>query len=113
MAIILRDTPEFSTFRKGLIQSQVAVAINDTSHHDGQTVFVPTNTAFEKLGPQVNRFLFGPEGRAYLQALLQYHIVHNQTMYSNVYYQAHGAGEITLTSGVTASPASSPSRPRR
>jgi uncharacterized surface protein with fasciclin (FAS1) repeats len=103
VAIILRDTSEFSSFRTGLIQTDLAVVINDTSSHDGQTVFVATNTALQKLGRKINRFLFSPGGNTYLEALLKYHIVTNRTMFSDVHYQAQGEGEITMSEGSAAS----------
>ena len=53
----------------------------------GLTVFAPTNTAFKKLGPAANAFLFNSEkGLRYLKALLLYHVVANETLYSDHYY---------------------------
>ncbi|KAK7754640.1 hypothetical protein SLS62_003424 [Diatrype stigma] len=53
----------------------------------GLTVFAPTNFAFQKLGPGANAFLFNTEkGLHYLKALLLYHIVANETLYSDQYY---------------------------
>ncbi|KAI0013790.1 FAS1 domain-containing protein [Xylariaceae sp. FL0662B] len=53
----------------------------------GLTFFAPTNTAFQKLGPAANAFLFNtPKGLGYLKALLKYHIVVNETLYSDEYY---------------------------
>lgn len=53
----------------------------------GLTVFAPTNRAFQKLGPAANAFLFNTEkGLHYLKALLLYHIVANETLYSDEYY---------------------------
>ncbi|KAH6651877.1 Fasciclin domain-containing protein [Truncatella angustata] len=53
----------------------------------GGTIFAPTNWAFEKLGPGANAFLFNTEkGLGYLKALLKYHIVINETLYSDAYY---------------------------
>lgn len=43
--------------------------------------------AFQKLGPRANAFLFNTEkGLGYLKALLKYHIVVNETLYSDAYY---------------------------
>ncbi|KAI0172664.1 FAS1 domain-containing protein [Hypoxylon sp. FL1284] len=61
------------------------------SHAAGQltglTVFAPTNLAFKKLGPAANAFLFNTEkGLGYLRALLAYHVVANETLYSDEYY---------------------------
>lgn len=52
----------------------------------GGTFFAPPNGAFKKLGPRINAFLFSKVGEKYLKALLKYHVVANQTLYSNAYY---------------------------
>jgi uncharacterized surface protein with fasciclin (FAS1) repeats len=52
---------------------------------------VPSNKAFEKLGPGANAFLFNTEkGLGYLKALLKYHVVLNETLYSDAYYGKEG-----------------------
>lgn len=62
-------------------------ALNETSSSNtGGTFFAPPNSAFKKLGPRINAFLFSPYGAKYLKALLEYHVVANQTLYSNAYY---------------------------
>lgn len=96
---LLRDDPKLSKLRKALIDTDVAVTVNDTSTHLGQTVFAPTNKAFEKLGSKANQFLFSPYGKEYLRALLQYHIVANQTMFSNLLFPHNGAAQIPLENG--------------
>lgn len=98
-ADILRSWGDFSTLHDGLIQTDVAITINDTSTHNGQTVFAPSNAAFQKLGSKVNKFLFSPWGNRHLKALLKYHIVANHTVFSDVYFQARGQGEIQLREG--------------
>ena len=50
--------------------------------------FAPSNFAFQKLGPRINAFLFSSYGLKYLKALLKYHVVVNQTLYSDAYYKA-------------------------
>lgn len=53
----------------------------------GSTVFAPDNAAFSKLGPAANAFLFNTEqGLDYLKAILKYHIIANDTLYSDAYY---------------------------
>lgn len=52
----------------------------------GGTLFAPNNFAFWKLGPKINAFLFSEHGEKYLAALLKYHAVGNQTLYSDAYY---------------------------
>jgi uncharacterized surface protein with fasciclin (FAS1) repeats len=61
----------------------------------GGTLFAPTNWAFEKLGPGANAFLFNTEkGLGYLKALLKYHIVVNETLYSDAYYGRDGGSNV-------------------
>ncbi|KAI1427400.1 FAS1 domain-containing protein [Xylaria sp. FL1777] len=64
---------------------------DDHKHHGfhttGLTIFAPTNAAFARLGPAANAFLFNTErGLGFLRALLKYHIVVNETLYSDAYY---------------------------
>jgi uncharacterized surface protein with fasciclin (FAS1) repeats len=56
----------------------------------GGTLFAPNNFAFKKLGPRLNAFLFSPHGVKYLGALLKYHIVANETLYSDAFYNHAG-----------------------
>ncbi|KAH1297919.1 hypothetical protein KXV81_006194 [Aspergillus fumigatus] len=83
---------EFSTFTLGLYKTGLATALNKSStpHHHGGTIFAPSNSAFKHLGLKINAFLFSPIGEKYLRALLQYHIVQNRTLYSDVFYTAQG-----------------------
>lgn len=55
--------------------------------------FAPTNHAFHKLGKRANRFLFSPEGEQCLRNQMQYHLVPNQTLYSDTLYDADGKVE--------------------
>lgn len=53
----------------------------------GSTVFVPTNEAFNWLGPRANAFLFNTnKGHKYLKAILKYNIVPNATLYTDAFY---------------------------
>ncbi|KAI0405929.1 FAS1 domain-containing protein [Xylaria palmicola] len=67
-------------------------------HHHGHnltglTVFAPTNVAFRRLGPAANAFLFNTEkGLGFLRALLKYHVVANETLYSDAYYGRQAPG---------------------
>ena len=79
---------EFSTLELGLAKTGLIPALNDTSKHIGGTFFAPSNFAFLKLGPRINAFLFSSYGLKYLKALLQYHVVANQTLYSDAFYKA-------------------------
>ncbi|KAG8161176.1 hypothetical protein KVR01_009440 [Diaporthe batatas] len=59
---------------------------------NGSTIFAPDNRAFQKLGPAANAFLFNTEaGLGYLKAILKYHVVANETVYSDAYYSS-GSG---------------------
>ncbi|KAI1359230.1 FAS1 domain-containing protein [Xylaria arbuscula] len=63
-------------------------------HATGLTLFAPTNDAFARLGPAANAFLFNTEkGLGFLKALLKYHIVVNETLYSDAYYGQQGQAE--------------------
>ncbi len=77
---------EFSTLELGLGETGLIHALNDTSNHVGGTLFAPSNFAFRKLGTRINAFLFSRYGQKYLKALLKYHVVANQTLYSDAYY---------------------------
>jgi uncharacterized surface protein with fasciclin (FAS1) repeats len=78
---------EFSTLQLGLEKTGLFEAIKE-SPHSGGTLFAPSNFAFKKLGPRVNAFLFSKYGEKYLKALLKYHVVANQTLYSDAFYKA-------------------------
>lgn len=91
-AYVTRNWPEFSLLRKALDDTGLALIVNDTSTHNGQTLFAPSNKAFEKLGKEVNSFLFGPWGRELLRALLEYHVIANETLFTNSHFKANGRG---------------------
>jgi uncharacterized surface protein with fasciclin (FAS1) repeats len=76
----------------GLGKTGLIGSLNETSaSNTGGTFFAPPNSAFKKLGPKINAFLFSPYGAKYLKALLEYHVVANQTLYSNAYYGPNAA----------------------
>lgn len=80
---------EFSTLELALQKTGLFEKINNTDYpHEGGTFFAPSNYAFRKLGPRVNAFLFSSYGQKYLKALLKYHIVVNQTLYTDAFYDA-------------------------
>ncbi|KAK5175003.1 uncharacterized protein LTR77_000139 [Saxophila tyrrhenica] len=78
---------DFSTLELGLIKTGLLEKLNTTDHAGG-TFFAPSNFAFKKLGPKVNAFLFSQYGLKYLKALLEYHVVPENTLYSDAYYKA-------------------------
>lgn len=80
---------EFSTLELALGKTGLWDKMNSTKYpHEGGTFFAPSNFAFKKLGPRINAFLFSKYGEKYLKALLEYHIVVNQTLYSDAFYDA-------------------------
>lgn len=79
---------EFSTLELGLAKTGLIDVLNDTSTHIGGTLFAPSNFAFKLLGPGANAFLFSSHGLKYLKGLLLYHVVANQTLYSDAFYKA-------------------------
>jgi uncharacterized surface protein with fasciclin (FAS1) repeats len=85
---------EFSTLQLGLEKTGLFEAIENAPHVGG-TLFAPSNWAFQKLGPKINAFLFSKYGHKYLKALLEYHVVANQTLYSDAYYKPHDMTEYT------------------
>lgn len=85
---------EFSTLELGLVKTGLFEKINSTDYpHEGGTVFAPSNFAFQKLGPRVNAFLFSKYGEKYLKALLEYHMVVDQTLYTDAFYDHTGKDE--------------------
>ncbi|KAL8790623.1 MAG: hypothetical protein Q9213_000470 [Squamulea squamosa] len=90
---------EFSTLELGLTKTGLLPIINDTSTHVGGTIFAPSNFAFQKLGPKVTGFLFSSYGQKYLKALLEYHVVANQTLYSDAYYAADSVDNTDIPKG--------------
>lgn len=80
---------EFSTLELALHKTGLFEKINNTDYpHEGGTFFAPSNIAFKKLGPRVNAFLFSSYGQKYLKALLKYHIVVNQSLYTDAFFDA-------------------------
>lgn len=77
---------EFSTLELGLGKTGLLEKLNSTDHPGG-TFFAPSNFAFQKLGPRINAFLFSQYGRKYLKALLEYHVVGENTLYSDAFYK--------------------------
>lgn len=92
---------EFSTLELGLGKTGLLEKLN-TTEHPGGTLFAPSNFAFRKLGPKVNAFLFSQFGLKYLKALLEYHVVPANTLYSDAYYGTSSSDvqETTVPKGV-------------
>ncbi|KAF2462985.1 FAS1 domain-containing protein [Lindgomyces ingoldianus] len=86
---------EFSTLELALSKTGLLDKMNSTKYpHEGGTFFAPSNFAFKKLGPKINAFLFSKFGQKYLKALLEYHVVVNQTLYSDAFYDASSTNSI-------------------
>ncbi|KAF6219589.1 hypothetical protein HO133_004058 [Letharia lupina] len=101
IASIIQFLPgEFSTLELGLTKTGLLPAIADTSNHIGGTIFAPSNFAFQKLGPKINGFLFSKYGQKYLKALLEYHVVANQTLYSDAYYKSESVDNSVEKDGI-------------
>lgn len=80
---------QFSTLELALHKTGMFEKLNNTDYpHSGGTLFAPSNFAFQKLGPKVNAFLFSSYGQKYLKALLKYHIVVNQTLYTDAFFDS-------------------------
>lgn len=85
---ILSHLPgQFSTLQLAITKTGLAHDIAK-AHTTGATFFAPDNNGFQLLGPKVLAFLFSARGEAYLKALLKYHIVANQTLYSDAFYHS-------------------------
>lgn len=76
---------EFSTLELALLKTGLDKELADLPHK-GLTLFAPDNRAWSRLPIPVNAFLFSERGLKYLKMLLQYHVVANQTLYSDEYY---------------------------
>lgn len=96
--IITMFPGEFSTLELALIQTGIFEKMNNTDYeHNGGTFFAPSNYAFKKLGPRANAFLFSKYGGKYLKALLEYHIVVDQTLYSDAFIDGTKDGDDKAT----------------
>lgn len=85
----------FSTLELGLSKTGLLDELNTTDHAGG-TLFAPGNRAFAKLGPKVNAFLFSKYGLKYLKALLEYHVVPDNTLYSDAFYKASSEEDLSM-----------------
>ncbi|KAF1835776.1 FAS1 domain-containing protein [Decorospora gaudefroyi] len=91
---------EFSTLELGLGKTGLFDKMNSTDYpHEGGTLFAPSNFAFQKLGPKANAFLFSKYGQKYLKALLMYHMVVDQTLYTDAFYDGRKDDDKTANGG--------------
>ncbi|MCJ1432707.1 hypothetical protein MMC27_002064 [Xylographa pallens] len=77
----------FSTLQSALKKTRLSEKF-DHALLRRSTLFAPSNEAFDKLGEEINTFLDSEEGESHLEALLQYHIAPNQTLFSNAFYNS-------------------------
>ncbi|QIX01076.1 hypothetical protein AMS68_006593 [Peltaster fructicola] len=89
---------EFSTLELALGKTGLLEKLNTTDHAGG-TLFAPSNNAFARLGPRVNAFLFSEHGLKYLKALLEYHVVPKNTLYSDAFYSADDKESMNIPKG--------------
>jgi len=84
----------FSTLELALFKTGLLDKLNTTDHAGG-TFFAPNNDAFARLGPKANAFLFSKYGLKYLKSLLEYHVVPDNTLYSDAFYKASSGEELS------------------
>ncbi|GFN12331.1 fasciclin domain-containing protein [Aspergillus tubingensis] len=84
---------DFDLFQSAVKQSEAIQNLLQDESRRGGTVFIPTNEAFRKLPEEVQTYLFSDEGAASLQTLLRYHVIGNQSLYSNRLYDQDSAPE--------------------
>lgn len=75
---------DFSMLQSALLRTGLAADMADT-RGPSTTLFAPSDAAFRKLGKQVTDFLFDREGLEYLHALLKYHMVPSQKLWSSTF----------------------------
>ncbi|ORX50177.1 FAS1 domain-containing protein [Hesseltinella vesiculosa] len=76
---------DLSTFIATLYVSGLA---DDLQHHHGITLFVPTNTAFQRLG-LLTKFLVHPAGKSQLKTILRYHVVQQLLYYDDMLHRVY------------------------
>ncbi|RAK94516.1 FAS1 domain-containing protein [Aspergillus costaricaensis CBS 115574] len=84
---------DFDLFQSAVKQSGAMQNILRDESRRGGTIFIPTNEAFRKLPDEVQTYLFSDEGAASLQTLLRHHVIANQSLYSNRFYDQDSAPE--------------------
>ncbi|GLB11272.1 stabilin 1 [Aspergillus tubingensis] len=84
---------EFDLLQSAVKQSGAIQNILQDESRRGGTIFIPTNEAFRKLPEEVQTYLFSDGGAASLQTLLRYHVIANQSLYSNRFYDRDSAPE--------------------
>ena len=99
---VAQGNPDFST----LVSAVTTAELADTLSGAGpDTVFAPTNAAFEKIPQATRDELMSEAGREDLTGILTYHVVEGETMAAALTAAIEGAGaggyEITTVNGAT------------
>ncbi|PLN85548.1 Fasciclin domain-domain-containing protein [Aspergillus taichungensis] len=96
--LIDENPSHFSTLALALHKTNLSLSTHSNTHPQSQshkkrktTTLAPTNAAFSKLGSKTTSFLFSPSGLPYLRRLLQYHLVPDRAIYTDVVYGANGS----------------------
>lgn len=97
IADIVAMNPEFST----LLAALKAADLVDTLGSKGKkfTVFAPTNSAFDKVRPEVLQFLLTPDGKKRLTDVLLYHVLGGKMMAADVLKVANKGEYLQAMSG--------------
>ena len=92
----VNENPEFTAFARLLSAADMAGAVEAEGPF---TLFVPTNTAFDKLRPEETRALSQPENRERLRALLAGHMVAERIMVTDLDDSDDEAVSLTTLAG--------------
>ncbi|KAH8179399.1 fasciclin domain-containing protein [Sarocladium implicatum] len=93
--VALLPEEQFSHIRAFLQKSDFLLKL-ESSLRKGGTLFLPTDEAFQHIGQEDPSFWSSAEGVRFLQALLSYHTIPGETLYSNMFY--HGENKAGVTS---------------
>lgn len=85
---------QFRHFR-ALLKGQDFLGKLKSSFPKGGTLFAPTNEAFRNIGFENESFWASDEGARYAEALLKYHTIPGETLYSNMFYQGENEAGVT------------------
>jgi len=80
---------DFGIFQKAFQLSDLHLGkIGYPDIRGGFTIFIPTNSAFDKISEATRTLIFSDKGKPYLKTLVDYHVGVSQTLYSNRLYTA-------------------------
>ncbi|KAE9373143.1 FAS1 domain-containing protein [Stipitochalara longipes BDJ] len=110
--VSLLPSSDFSVLQSALQKSGLGPMI-EAGLFNGGTLFIPDNSAFNKLGEEVNAFLFSDKGASYLRHLIEYHFLPNQTLFSNAYYKPGDKAAVQEPQSQTQAPPPTSAEPDR